>query len=83
MYGFGATLDIFVLFSVWLKFNDRSEVDVIWNKATARNLESYTGMNEPFIIEALRFERLAQERRNSSALAMEICLFCTNPSIWW
>ena len=26
---------------------------------------------------------LVQERRNSSALAMELCLSCTNPSIWW
>ena len=25
---------------------------------------------------------LVQERRNSSALAMELHLFCTNPSIW-
>ena len=25
---------------------------------------------------------LVQERRNSSALAMELRLFCTNPSIW-
>ena len=25
---------------------------------------------------------LVQERRNSSALAMELCLSCTNPSIW-
>ena len=25
---------------------------------------------------------LVQERRNSSALAMEFCLSCTNPSIW-
>ena len=28
------------------------------------------------------FEGLAQERRNSSALAMELCLSCTNPSSW-
>ena len=26
---------------------------------------------------------LVQERRNSSALAMELRLFCTNPLIWW
>ena len=26
---------------------------------------------------------LMQERRNSSALAMELLLSCTNPSIWW
>ena len=26
---------------------------------------------------------LVQERRNSSALAMELRLFCTNPSIWY
>ena len=26
---------------------------------------------------------LVQERRNSSALAMEFRLSCTNPSIWW
>ena len=26
-------------------------------------------------------DRLVQERRNSSALAMELCLSCTNPSI--
>ena len=25
-------------------------------------------------------DRLVQERRNSSALAMELCLSCTNPS---
>ena len=28
------------------------------------------------------FDGLVQERRNSSALAMELCLSCTNPSIW-
>ena len=28
------------------------------------------------------FVGLMQERRNSSALAMELHLFCTNPSIW-
>ena len=27
--------------------------------------------------------RLVQERCNSSALAMELCLSCTNPSIWY
>ena len=26
---------------------------------------------------------LVQERRNSSALAMELCLSCINSSIWW
>ena len=26
---------------------------------------------------------LVQERCNSSALAMELCLSCTNPSIWY
>ena len=26
---------------------------------------------------------LVQERRNSIASAMELCLSCTNPSIWW
>ena len=26
---------------------------------------------------------LAQERRNSSALAMKLRLSCTNPSLWW
>ena len=29
------------------------------------------------------FAGLAQERHNSSALAMELCLSCVNPSIWW
>ena len=29
-----------------------------------------------------RFDGLVQERRNSSALAMELCLSCTNPSIY-
>ena len=29
-----------------------------------------------------QFEGLVQERRNSSALAMELHLSCTNPSIW-
>ena len=29
----------------------------------------------------LHIDGLVQERRNSSALAMELCLFCTNPSI--
>ena len=28
-------------------------------------------------------DRLVQERRNSSALAMELCLSCTNPLLWW
>ena len=28
------------------------------------------------------FNGLVQERRNSSALAMELCLRCTNPSIY-
>ena len=28
-------------------------------------------------------DRLMQERRNSSALAVELRLSCTNPSIWW
>ena len=26
---------------------------------------------------------LLQERCNSSALALELCLSCTNPSLWW
>ena len=30
----------------------------------------------------LHFDGLVQERRNSSALAMELCLSCINPSIW-
>ena len=30
----------------------------------------------------LYIDGLVQERRNSSALAMELCLSCTNPSIW-
>ena len=29
------------------------------------------------------FDGLVQERRNSSALAMELRLSCTDPSIWW
>ena len=29
------------------------------------------------------FDWLVQERRNSSALTMELRLSCTNPSIWW
>ena len=29
----------------------------------------------------IQIEGLAQERRNSSALAMELCLSCTNPWI--
>ena len=29
------------------------------------------------------FDGLLQERHNSCALAMELCLSCTNPSIWW
>ena len=28
------------------------------------------------------FDGLAQEKRNSSALAMEFCLSCINSSIW-
>ena len=28
-------------------------------------------------------DELVQERRNSSALAMELRLSCTNPSIWY
>ena len=28
------------------------------------------------------FDGLVQERRNSNALAMELCLSCTNPSIY-
>ena len=30
----------------------------------------------------LYFDGLVQERRNSSVLAMELRLSCTNPSIW-
>ena len=29
------------------------------------------------------FDGLMQERRNSSALAMELRLSCTNTSVWW
>ena len=31
---------------------------------------------------SIDINRLVQERRNSSALAMELRLSCTNPSIW-
>ena len=30
----------------------------------------------------IHFNRLVQERRNSIANALEVCLSCTNPSIW-
>ena len=30
----------------------------------------------------VHIDGLVQERRNSSALAMELCLSCINPSIW-
>ena len=33
-------------------------------------------------MQLLYFDGLAQERRNSSALAMELRLSCTNPSIY-
>ena len=33
-------------------------------------------------ISLIDIDRLVQERRNSSALAMELCLSCINPSIW-
>ena len=33
------------------------------------------------IREMHNIDGLVQERRNSSALAMELCFFCTNPSI--
>ena len=29
------------------------------------------------------FDGLVQERRNSIADALELCLSCTNPSSWW
>ena len=38
-------------------------------------------MKEVTIISTHNFDGLVQERRNSSALAMELRLSCTNPSI--
>ena len=32
---------------------------------------------------AAHIDGLVQERRNSSALAMELCLSCINPSTWF
>ena len=42
--------------------------------------------NSNIFVEGNTFQNidgLVQERRNSSALAMELRLFCTNPSIWY
>ena len=37
----------------------------------------------PFMVSYYNIDGLVQERRNSSALAMELRLSCTNPSILW
>ena len=36
---------------------------------------------EIILAQCLHIDKLVQERRNSSALSMELCLSCTNPLI--
>ena len=57
-----------------LKFNSVWPVGHFWDHPGAFPLCQISPCN-PY------FDRLVQERRNSSALAMELCLSCTMPSI--
>ena len=48
------------------------------NFHSRRNAIAYQPMHSVYYIDGL-----VHERPNSSALAMELCPFCTNPSIWY
>ena len=79
----------FPLYSKWMCINPsdaevrifrENSVNTITADALAPSIAmSSTGM--ALTIDRINIHRLVQERRNSSALAMELHLSCTNPSI--
>ena len=72
-------------FCIWLRF-----VQVMaWNQWGSYFMIMPYDVTKPQWVNLLRpelvsnIDGLVQERRNSSALAIELCLSCTNPSIWY
>ena len=73
----------------WLDVVRYYYIDELWGiycKYLGKNYHTITGsrciMIFYYIIYKVRhFKRLVRDRRNSSALAMKLCLSCTNPSI--
>ena len=45
-------------------------------------LQTFVNVDEPFWMSGEYVDGLVQETRNSSALAMELRLSCTNPSLY-
>ena len=61
--------DLFNVVYTWVKSYDADNLDVIVGIDGGQSGKHY-------------IDGLVQERHNSSALAMELCLSCTNPSVY-
>ena len=54
-----------------------------WVLGELWHVNYWVGATSPIVSQWLHIDGLVQKRRNSIANALELCLTCTNPSIWW